>query len=1054
MTAYAELQTTSNFSFLRGACHPEELVSRAAEKDLKAIAITDRNTLAGVVRAHLTAREMDIKLIVGARLDFTDAPSLLCLPMNRDAYSRLSQLITLGRRRASKGECHFSIDDFLSQAEDQIAISLANTSEPLHKLESALPGRCYLAGQNMMAGGDQQKLARLAELAKAINVPLVATNNVHYHDSNRRDVQDALTAVREHCTIDKAGFHLFANAEHHIKSGDEMAILFQRYPDAVVRTVEVAERCKFSLNQLVYEYPNDEAPPGISSQNYLETLTWKGAENRYSDGIPNKVRKQLIYELKLINELNYANYFITVYDIVNFANQQNILCQGRGSAANSAVCYCLGITAIDPTRIDLLFERFISAERGEPPDIDIDFEHERREEVIQYIYKKYGRDRAGLAATVIHYRGRSAIREISRAMGLPRDIEDTLASTLSGRRSEPIDDEYVHETGLDPEGKRLGHTLRLARAITGFPRHLSQHVGGFVITRGRLDAMVPITNTAMDERTAIEWDKDDLDALGILKVDILGLGMLTCIRKALSTLNLYYGKKLELSTIPAEDPAVYDMLCKGDSIGVFQVESRAQMSMLTRLKPRNFYDLVIEVAIVRPGPIQGDMVHPYLRRRNGEENIDYPSRDLRAVLEKTYGVPLFQEQAMKIAIVAAGFSPAEADGLRRAMATFRRLGTIRNYREKMIHGMIKRGYEPNFAERCFKQIEGFGDYGFPESHAASFALLVYVSSWLKCHHPAIFACALLNSQPMGFYAPAQIVRDAREHRVAVRSVDVNHSEWDCTLETNQENSPALRLGFNQIKGLKPIVADTLLKARRAGNARPFSSPEDLWLRSKLKPTELKRLAKADAYGSAGLSRRQALWEVRRINPSELPLFSETGENIVEPEVSLPVMTPGEEVSHDYATIQLSLKHHPLELLRQRFNGEGIIPTRQLAETKSGERVTVAGLVITRQRPSTANGVIFATLEDETGIVNVIIWPKLFERYRRETLSSSLLCVTGELQREGLIIHVIAKKLIDMTDRLTALMEAPPPPKTKVISTEKNTMLDKRRQAMYPSRDFH
>ena len=1054
MNSYAELQTTSNFSFLRGASHPEELVARAAEKKLRAIAITDRNTLAGVVRAHLAARETDIQLIVGARLDFTDAPSLLCLPMNRDAYGRLSQLITVGRRRAPKGECYLEVDDFIKQADDQIAISLANTQEPLQKLGTALPGRCYLAGQNLMTGRDQQRLATLAALAKETSIPFIATNDVHYHDATRRDVQDALTSVREHCIVEKAGYHLFANAERHIKSGDEMAGLFPHHPDAVAHTAEIAKRCTFSPDELVYEYPDDEAPPGISPQEHLESLTWKGAENRYPNGISDKVKKQLIHELTLIGELNYANYFLTVHDIVSFANRENILCQGRGSAANSAVCYCLGITAIDPARIDLLFERFISAERGEPPDIDVDFEHERREEVIQYIYKKYGRDRAGLAATVIHYRGRSAMREISRAMGLTRDVEDALASTVSGRRSGSIDDDHVREAGLDPREKRLGHALRLAREITGFPRHLSQHVGGFVITRGRLDALVPIANAAMDDRTTIEWDKDDLDALGILKVDVLGLGMLTCIRKALSLLSLHHGKTYELATVPAEDTAVYDMLCKADSVGVFQVESRAQMSMLPRLKPRNFYDLVIEVAIVRPGPIQGDMVHPYLRRRNGEETIDYPSEDLRAVLEKTYGVPLFQEQAMKIAIVAAGFTPAEADGLRRAMATFRRLGTIHNYRDKMIHGMTERGYDTEFAERCFKQIEGFGDYGFPESHAASFALLVYVSSWLKCHYPAAFACALLNSQPMGFYAPAQIVRDARDHGVTVRPVDVNYSEWDCTLEPDRENRPALRLGFRQIKGLKPDAASALLEARKAGNARPFSSPEDLWLRSNLQPSALERLAKADSYGSIGLSRRQALWEVRRINPGQLPLFAETGENIVEPEVQLPVMAPGEEVSHDYAAIRLSLKHHPLELLRDRLASEGIIPTVQLGKTGNGEQVTVAGLVITRQRPGTASGVIFATLEDETGIANVIVWPKLFERYRKETLASRLLCVTGELQREGLVIHLVARQLTDMTDRLMALMEPPQRSKTEGIASTRHSEGSASGQVMYPSRDFH
>ncbi|MBD21830.1 MAG: error-prone DNA polymerase [Rhodospirillaceae bacterium] len=1052
MKPYAELQTTSNFSFLRGASHPEELVSSAAERGLSAIAITDRNTLAGVVRAHLAAREKNIKLIIGARLDFTDAPSLLCLPMNKKAYSHLSQLITLGRRRAPKGACNIKIDDFLERAKGQIVISLATPLHEvhLHKLSNALPGHSYLSGQNFMTSGAQKKLATLQALSKKVSMPLVATNDVHYHKTERRDLQDILTSIRIHRTIREAGYHLFPNAERHIKSGAEMTILFRQFPKAIKRTIEIARRCTFSLDELVYEYPDDEAPDGISSQKYLERLTWNGAKIRYRDNIPKKVGQQLTHELALIDELNYANYFLTVYDIVNYANRMGILCQGRGSAANSAVCYCLGITAIDPVRIDLLFERFISAERGEPPDIDVDFEHERREEVIQYIYEKYGRDRAGLAATIVHYRGRNAMREVSRAMGLTRDIEETLAGTISGRRSGIIDDHHIREAGLDPNEKNLSNTLRLAREIIGFPRHLSQHVGGFVITRNRLDAMVPITNAAMDDRTTIEWDKDDLDALGILKIDVLGLGMLSCIRKALSLLKTHYGKTYQLSTIPAEDSAVYDMLCKADSVGVFQVESRAQMSMLPRLKPRNFYDLVIEIAIVRPGPIQGDMVHPYLRRRNGQEKIEYHSEDLRAVLEKTYGVPLFQEQAMKIAIVAAGFTPSEADGLRRAMATFRHLGTINNYHDKMVRGMVSRNYDPDFAERCFKQIKGFGDYGFPESHAASFALLVYVSSWLKCHYPAAFACALLNSQPMGFYAPAQIIRDAQEHGVIVQPVDINFSDWDCTLETGENRTPSLRIGFRQVKGLKKTDANTLLQAREAGNARPFSSPEDLWTRSKLNPKTLECLAKADAYKSVGLSRRQALWDVRRINPNQLPLFIDSGENIIEPKVELPTMHLGEEVTYDYAATRMSLKAHPLQLLRVELDSEGVIPASQIKNIKNGKRVSVTGLVINRQRPSTASGIIFTTLEDETGVSNVIIWPKLFQKYRKETLESRLLYVTGELQREGLVTHIIAKHLVNMTERLTSLVEVPLHFENKIKNSRSNEEYNK----IYPSRDFH
>ncbi|MDA1324346.1 MAG: error-prone DNA polymerase, partial [Proteobacteria bacterium] len=855
--------------------------------------------------------------------------------------------------------------------------------------------------------------------------------------------------------VEKAGFRLFPNAERHLKSADHMARLFHRHPDAITRTLRIVEDCRFSLDELVYEYPDDEAPPGVTPQEELTRLTWAGARERYSGHLPEPVQAQINHELALIDQLNYANYFLTVYDIVRFAKSRGILCQGRGSAANSAVCYCLAITAIDPVRMDLLFERFISTERGEPPDIDVDFEHERREEIIQYIYKKYGRERAGLAATVIHYRGRSAMREVAKAMGLTRDVEDALATMSKMRRPSAMADEHVREAGLDPDEPRLAHCLRIARDITGFPRHLSQHVGGFVITRGRLDELVPIANAAMDDRTTIEWDKNDLDALGILKIDVLGLGMLTCIRKAFSLLKQHYGRALNLATVPAEDPAVYDMLCKADSIGVFQVESRAQMSMLPRLKPRKFYDLVIEVALVRPGPIQGDMVHPYLRRRNGEESVDYPKAELRAVLEKTNGVPLFQEQAMKISIVAAGFTPSEADQLRRAMATFRRLGTIHKYRDKMVEGMVARDYDRDFAERCFKQIEGFGDYGFPESHAASFALLVYVSAWLKCHYPEIFTCALLNSQPMGFYAPAQLVRDARDHGIEVRPVDVNFSDWNCTLEPTDTDSPALRLGLKQIKGFGETPANRLITARHTGNGRPFSHIDDLWRRSGLMPSLIERLAKADAFGSMGFSRRRALWDARRLNPNQLPLFRETGEGIVEPEIILPTMAPGEEVSHDYASIRLSLKHHPLELLRKELEHEKVISAAQLAEIENGKQVTIAGLVIARQRPGTASGVIFATLEDETGIANIIVWPKLFERYRRETLESKLLCVTGELQREGIVTHVIARRLQDLTHRLIALSEASNPMSARAYTEETARKLPGSvKPGMFPSRDFH
>ncbi len=803
---YVELQVTSNFSFLEGAAHPEELAARAAELGHRAVTITDRNTLAGVVRGHLGAKQAGIRVIVGVRLDFMDdCPSLLCLPTDKAAYSRLSQLLTLGKRRAEKAQCHLTIADltnpdgvFMCGAgqiliaippDDLTESSAGIFSSFLNRLSGELESETYLAASHLYRGDDTRRLARLAAIADVCAPPLLATNDVRYHAVERRALADVVTCIREHCTIDNAGRRLAVNAERHLKPANEMARLFRDYPDAIARTGDIAARCRFSLDELRYEYPAEPVAAGRTPDAELARLTWRGAAERYPDGISAKVRAQLEHELTLIAELSYAAYFLTVHDIVRFARARDILCQGRGSAANSAVCFCLGITAEDPDRLDLLFERFISAERNEPPDIDVDFEHERREEVIQYIYAKYGRHRAGLAATVISYRSRSALREVGKALGLTEDTVAALSGQVWGWSNEGVPDEVVRSLGLDPTDNRLGLALRLTRELIGFPRHLSQHVGGFVITRERLDAMVPIENAAMDDRTVIEWDKDDLDALGILKIDVLALGMLTCIRKAFHLLADHYDRPLELASVPPEDPVVYDMLGKADSLGVFQVESRAQMAFLPRMKPRNFYDLVIEVAIIRPGPIQGDMVHPYIQRRDGLETVEFPSQELEDVLGKTLGVPLFQEQAMQIAIVAAGFTPGEADQLRRAMATFRKTGTIHTFHAKMVEGMAERGYDRDFAERCFRQIEGFGEYGFPESHAASFALLVYVSSWLKCHYPDVFAAALLNSQPMGFYAPAQIVRDAREHDVEVRGPDVNHSLWDNRLEPLAEEPP-------------------------------------------------------------------------------------------------------------------------------------------------------------------------------------------------------------------------------------------------------------------------
>jgi len=1074
---YAELAVASNFSFLRGASHPEELVERAAALGHHAIAIADRNTLAGVVRAHIAAKRLGFRLIVGARLVLTDGFETLVFPTDRAAYGRLSRLLTLGKRRAEKGQCEITLDDVLAHGQGQIFIALppaqpgtqpdAAFGEKLVRLANLSGAECFLAAALLHNGDDERKLRRLANFAERWGVGLVATNDVHYHIPERRPLQDVVTCIREHCTIREAGFRLAANAERHLKSPAEMARLFRRHPQAIARSVEIAERCRFSLDELRYEYPVDPVPRGRSPQEELERLTWLGAKKHYPARTPEKVHAAVIHELALIAELEYAPYFLTVHDIVRFARECGILCQGRGSAANSVVCYCLGITAVDPEQIDLLFERFVSTERDEPPDIDVDFEHERREEVIQYIYEKYGRGHAGIAATVITYRARSAIREVGKAMGLSEDVCGALAGTVWGWSSDGVEDRAIREAGLDPRDPTLQLAVNLARELNGTPRHLSQHVGGFIITKGPLAEVAPIENAAMPDRTFIEWDKDDLDALKILKIDILALGMLTCIRKSFALIERHYGKHFNLANVPTEDPAVYDMLCEADSVGVFQVESRAQMSMLPRLKPRKFYDLVIEIAIVRPGPIQGDMVHPYLRRRDGKESVDFPSEELRQVLGKTLGIPLFQEQAMRIAIVAAGFTPSEADALRRAMATFRKTGTIHGFREKMVDGMVARGYEKDFAERCFRQIEGFSDYGFPESHSASFSLLAYVSAWLKCHYPAVFAAALINSQPMGFYAPAQIVRDASEHGVTVRPVDINASEWDCSLEPAMQEekekkigdtSFALRLGFRQIKGMREEHIERLLAARGNGYADMLG----LWRRASVAPPVLERLARGDAFGSMGLDRRKALWAVKALGPEPLPLFAAAFEEEQgnEPEVSLPAIGLGEQVIDDYASLRLSLKAHPLSFLREGLAAQGAVPNERLKALADGTRVTLAGLVLARQRPGTAKGVIFATLEDETGVANIIVWPPVYERYRRIVLGARLIMVSGKMQREGIVIHVIANKLVDLTFFLSTLSDEPgTADQTRNIeraqADPRALLLAKlRHKRDYPSRDFH
>ena len=1042
---YAELQVTSNFSFLRGASHPDEMVERAAELGYRALALTDRNTLAGVVRAHEAARRTGLHFIPGARLDLADGPSLLCLPTTRHGYGRLSRLITTGRRRAPKGECHLTREDVTAATDPNGHLFIAvppvtpdpHFADDLAWYRDHLPAPLHLAATHYHRGDDDRRLAHLATLATSHNIPLVATGDIHQHDPSRRRLHDTLTCIREHCTIDTAGWRLEANAERHLKSPAQLAHLFRNHPDALANTVAIADQCRFSLSELRYEYPDEVAEDGRTPRETLASLTWTGAAERYPDGIPPKVRATIEHELALIAQLNYEPYFLTVEDIVRKARELGILCQGRGSAANSAVCYCLGVTSVDPAQIDLLFERFVSAERDEVPDIDVDFEHERREEVIQYIYGKYGRERAGLTATVITYRVKSALRDVGKAMGLSEDVIGRLLSMVSWR-SKPVDGERAREEGFDPGDRRLALTLELARELYGFPRHLSQHTGGFVISRGPLCEIVPIENAAMEDRTVIEWNKDDLEVLGLIKVDVLGLGMLTCIRKAFALLEEHCGVRHTLESVPQEDPATYGMIQRGDTVGVFQIESRAQMAMLPRLKPATFYDLVIEVAIVRPGPIQGDMVHPYLRRRQGREAVEYPSEELRQVLRKTLGVPLFQEQVMRIAIVAAGFTPAEADQLRRAMASFRNPGTIHSFRDKFIEGMTGRGYTRDFAERCFRQIEGFGEYGFPESHAASFAHLAYVSSWLKCHYPAVFACALLNSQPMGFYAPAQIVRDARDHGVEVLAADVNESEWDCTLEGAGDGALALRLGLRRIRGLKEEDAERVTADRGDG----YRSPLDLWRRTGISPAVLTRLAGADAFTSVGLNRRQAGWAVRAMSEAgPLPLFESAedgraasrsadadqaadthpapGNGRVRPEPALPTMTVGEQVAADYRTTGLSLKHHPVALLRRRLDERGVLPAKELERLNDGDRAVVAGIVLTRQRPGKGI-VMFVTLEDETGTANLVVFPSVYENQRRDTLAARLMMCRGKVQKVDGVIHVIAERVTSLNAWLEGL----------------------------------
>ncbi|WP_315779713.1 error-prone DNA polymerase [Bradyrhizobium sp. SZCCHNPS1003] len=1203
---YAEIGITTNFSFLQGGSHPQDYVHQAAAYGLEAIGIADHNTLAGIVRAYSELGNDRLKdkpkLLYGARLVFTcGTPDILVYPRDRAAYGRLCQLLTRGKRgsdldKVAKGDCRLTFEDLFDFIEGQLLVLMpphrfdeAVISEVLTRLKDSRAEGVWLAGSLLYRGDDRRRLARLARLAASVKVPLIATNDVLYHHPQQRMLQDVLTCIREKASIEAIGRRLQVNAERHLKPGHEMARLFRDHPGAIAETIRFTDRIVFSLDQLKYQYPDEPVPPGKTAQGHLQDLTWAGAKTYFGDDLDDRLRAVLDKELALIAELNYAHYFLTVHDIVRYARSQGILCQGRGSAANSAVCYVLGITSVDPTKIDLLFERFISKERLEPPDIDVDFEHSRREEVMQYVYRRYGRHRAAIIATVIHYRPRSAIRDVGKALGLTEDVTAVLADTVWGSWGDGLSDMQVRQAGLDPTNPMIRRAVELASELITFPRHLSQHVGGYVLTQDRLDSYVPIGNAAMDDRTFIEWDKDDVDALSMMKVDVLALGMLTCIRKCFDLIADHKGQRYVLSDIRSEDDnEVYQMLQRGESLGVFQVESRAQMNMLPRLKPRTFYDLVIEVAIVRPGPIQGDMVHPYLRRRNGLEKVSYPAPangpkdELYKVLHKTLGVPLFQEQAMRIAIEAAKFSPEEANGLRRAMATFRNVGTIGSYEEKMVGNMIARGYDPAFAKSCFDQIKGFGSYGFPESHAASFAQLVYVSSWLKCFHPDAFCCALLNSQPMGFYAPAQIVGDARKNGVEIRSIDVSHSFADNTLEEMGSKYCAVRLGFRQIDGFRWIDrdeerikrlsevmrseaqvasawslqddaqalsppsfrgdatsqnseavltgasnpesrdsglalqaprndaaeggvlysqaidtfraldavalprndsegqagiflqdddwADRIIKARARG---PFTSLEDFARDTALPKRALLLLADADAFRSLGLDRRAALWAVRRLpDDVPLPLFEAAiaREQPDEGAKPLPEMPLPEHVVADYQTIRLSLKGHPMEFLRQRFATEGVLACRDVNHANDRRRVRCAGVVLVRQRPGSAKGVVFMTLEDETGIANIVVWPKVMETFRKEVMGARLVLVEGRIQSSPeKVVHLVAERLVDRSadlallsnDRLGAVPHGPMP--AEPLNDDRRDHLDTPSQRVsHPrnvrilprSRDFH
>jgi error-prone DNA polymerase len=1013
---YAELHALSNFTFLRGASHPQELIEQAAELGYSALALTDECSVAGVVRAHEAAKDAALKFIVGSEFALADGLRCVVLATDRAGYGQLCRLITRGRRAAEKGSYCLTRADFTAIGLNEcLALWLPGVQPEVSEgewLVSLFPDRSWLAVELLRAGDDRARLQQLTALGERLHLPLVASGDVHLHVRERRALQDLLTAIRLNTPITAAGYALGPSGERHLRSLRELERL---YPRALLdETLAIAERCRFSLEELRYQYPQELVPPGETPSSWLRKLTEQGIRIRWPQGVPERVRELIEHELALIAELRYEPYFLTVHDLVRFATSRGILCQGRGSAANSVVCFCLGVTSVDPAHQEVLFERFISRERNEPPDIDVDFEHERREEVIQYVYEKYGRHRAALAATLITYQPRSALRDAGKALGLDALQVERLARTMHWWDGHRIADERIREAGFDPANPLLTRLLERVRELLGFPRHLSQHVGGFVISRGPLEELVPIENAAMPERTVIQWDKDDLDALGLLKVDVLALGMLTALRLSFDYIRDFRGRELTLATLPQDDPAVYDMIQHADTVGVFQIESRAQMAMLPRLKPANFYDLVIEVAIVRPGPIQGDMVHPYLRRRNGEEPVDYPSPDVERVLKRTLGVPIFQEQVMQLAVVAAGFTPGEADALRRSMAAWKRRGGLGHFEERLMSGMHARGYSKEFASRIFQQIQGFGEYGFPESHSSSFALLAYASAWVKRHEPAIFTCALLNSQPMGFYAPAQLVRDAREHGVEVRPVDVLASERDSTLERRPDGEPALRLGLRLVKGFSEAGAHRLVAER---TVQPFESLQDLARRAALDKRDLHALADAGACARLTGNRHRAAWEVLGVE-TPLPVFPEI--EVVEGIPLLPAPTEGQNVVADYRSLTLTLGRHPLALLRERLRERDLLTSRELKALPHGTPVRTAGLVITRQRPSSASGVIFVTIEDETGHSNLIVWPAVAEAQRRHFLDARLLEVHGELQRQGEVMHVIAARLGDLSRWLGTL----------------------------------